>query len=187
MSVQLYIYREREGESAREERGLPPAGSLPKWLHLPGLSRVKARSQELHWASHTGAGAQALRPSSTAFPRPSAGSWIGSGAARTQTGTHMDASDAGSGPTCSTTALAPNSAVLIPKSWSPSTPDPLNCRLRISHHSQWSYISCYLPTPNSSSQVCNQVSHVPIQSYNHPLSQVSPSCHFTDEETEAQC
>uniref|UniRef100_A0A5F9CV65 tRNA-intron lyase n=1 Tax=Oryctolagus cuniculus TaxID=9986 RepID=A0A5F9CV65_RABIT len=72
------------GRAREKERFLPSAGLLPRW---PALAHATARS--FIWVSRMGAGAQALGPSSAAFPRPLAGSRIGSGAARIGTRAHL--------------------------------------------------------------------------------------------------
>lgn len=54
-----------EGQSYRGN--LPSAGSLPKWLHLPGLGHIEARSFFLVWhAESMGPSTCFIRP---AFPR----------------------------------------------------------------------------------------------------------------------
>ena len=50
------------------EEDLLSNDSLPKQLQQLELSQSEARSQELFWVSHAGAGSQDLGPSSTAFP-----------------------------------------------------------------------------------------------------------------------
>lgn len=59
------------------ERGRTREWVNPKWLQWPGLGQEKPTAWNSSWVSHVSAGA-------TAFPGPSAGSWPGSRAARTQ-------------------------------------------------------------------------------------------------------
>ena len=65
------------------EEDLPSAGLLSKWLPQPELNPSKARSQELL----PGLPYECIVPRLWAFfyyfPRPQAGSWMGSGAAGT--------------------------------------------------------------------------------------------------------
>uniref|UniRef100_A0A5F9DMV6 non-specific serine/threonine protein kinase n=1 Tax=Oryctolagus cuniculus TaxID=9986 RepID=A0A5F9DMV6_RABIT len=79
------LQREREGK--REIFHL--LVHSPKWLQWPGLCEAKARSQSFFQVSHVCSGAQALGPPSAAFPSTLAGSWTGSGAPGSQTGTRM--------------------------------------------------------------------------------------------------
>lgn len=78
---QSYTIRGRQTYSA-----VPSTGLLPNWTQWLRLGPVKARRPEL-LPGHLGTVAQALGLSFTTFPRMSAGGWIGSRAAKTQTDT----------------------------------------------------------------------------------------------------
>ncbi|XP_062040817.1 general transcription factor 3C polypeptide 1-like isoform X1 [Lepus europaeus] len=71
------------------ERGLLSTGSLPKWPQHQSCADLKPGDKCFFWVSHMEAGAQALGPSSTAFPGALAESWMGSGAAGTRTSACM--------------------------------------------------------------------------------------------------
>lgn len=97
---------DREGDIGRE--------ILHLLVHSPnscngwGLARPKPRARSFIWISHTGAGVQRVESFSAEFLCPLAGSWVGSGAAGTESSTHMGSGVAG--------AAWP----VRPQSWPPS-------------------------------------------------------------------
>lgn len=88
--VSFFIYFfERQSYRRRERSSIP-------WFtpHMAGPWPMPGARSFLQ-AAQVGAGAQALWPSSTAFPGALAASWSGSGAGGTRTSGHVDACPAG--------------------------------------------------------------------------------------------
>lgn len=87
-----FIYLSESQSWGETEKDFLLMGSLPQWLQFQVWAKPKPGARSLLWVSHKGAGAQALRPSSSAFPGALAGRWIRSGAARTRTDGAIDSS-----------------------------------------------------------------------------------------------
>ena len=78
MYLLLYSYTEKE-----KQKDLPSTGSLPKWEQWLGLNQSEARIQELLPGLPHGCRVPRVWAVLHCFPRPQAGSWVGSGAAGT--------------------------------------------------------------------------------------------------------
>lgn len=75
--------RQEARESNNEERSLPSAGSIPRWLD-------QSRSQEYLLGFHVGCSGSSFGPSFTAYPGTLTRNWIKSGTAKTWSCAHME-------------------------------------------------------------------------------------------------